>query len=412
MRGPWMAMFAVGVGVVARGADWPQWRGPERTGLAPERLAAQWPAEGPRQLWKITTTGAGYAAPAIAANRVYVTATEPAGETHRGWVHALRASDGSSVWSREYGPEWRQNYDQARSTPTVVGNRLYVVSGLGRVVCLAVEDGATVWSVDTFERFGGGNITWGIAESPLVDEGRVICHPGGKDAAVAALDAATGATVWTSKGLSDKSAYCSPMTTTLCGVKQIVTQTADHVVGLEATTGRVLWTAPHRNRYAVHPNTPLTLAGDRVVVASGYGYGAELYQIARAADGTFSANRTWTVKDMDSHIQGMLLHDGAIYGAGSGGGLCRIDPDTGSVTYRMGEIQRASLVLAPPYLVAYAERGGSVFLVEPGPTSYAIKGRFKVDFGEGPHWAHPSLASGVLYIRHGKELAAYKVGAE
>jgi hypothetical protein len=240
----------------------------------------------------------------------------------------------------------------------------------------------------------------------------VICHPGGPDAAVAALDMQTGATVWVSKGLSDASAYCSPMIATLGGIRQVVTQTSDHIVGLESATGRVLWKAPHRNRYAVHPNTPLALEGDRVVVASGYGYGAELYQILRGADGSFSAERKWQATEMDNHIHGLLSYQGGIFGAGSGGGLCRVDPATGAVTYRVDEAQRASVALVPGFVIAYAERGGTVHLIEAGTASYTIKGRFKVGFGEGPHWAHPSVANGVLYIRHGKDLAAYAIGTK
>lgn len=408
------AILGVAVfGVLSSSAtDWPQWRGVERDGFAPDAVAASWPEGGPRRLWKITTEGAGYASPAIVGDRVYITGAVSTGDEHPGWLYALSATDGSPVWSREYGPEWKKNYDQARSTPTVVDGRIYLVSGLGKVVCVATESGKTLWEVETFERFGGKNITWGVAESPLVYDGKIICHPGGPDAAVAALDATTGATVWTSKGLSDGSAYCSPILATLGGVRQVVTQTSDHIVGLEAATGQVLWKTPHRNRYAVHPNTALVLEGDRVVVASGYGHGAEMYQIKRGGDAAFTVEKLWHVKEMDSHFHGLMLQDGAIFGAGSGGGLCRVDPATGTITYRVDEVKRASLVRVPGFLIAYAESGGNVFLIETGAASYAVKGQFKVGFGDGPHWAHPSVANGVLYIRHGKDLAAFDIGAK
>lgn len=396
-----------GVGEL-RGADWPQWRGPDRTGVAPGDVAPEWPAEGPRRLWKVTTPGAGYAAPAIVGNRVFITGAHSEEGEHQGWAYALSTSDGSVVWSRKYGPEWRKNYEQARSTPTVAGDRLFLVSGMGKVVCLAVSDGRVLWEVDTFERFRGDNITWGIAESPLVFDGKVVCHPGGPDAAVAALDAKTGATVWATKGLGDASAYCSPMLATLGGVRQVVTQTADHIVGVEAATGRVLWKTPHHNRYGVHPNTAVVLKGDRIVVASGYGFGAEMYQIRN--QGGFSAQRMWHLQEVDNHFHGLVLHGGGVFGAASGGGLCRIDPDSGTITYRVDEAKRATLVGVPGFLVAYAEQGGSVFLLKADADRYEVKGKFKVDFGEGPHWAHPSVANGVLYIRHGKDLAAYAIG--
>ena len=408
-----MIVFASGVATLsAKGADWPQWRGPDRTGFAAGAVATSWPVDGPRKLWTISTPGLGYAAPSVVGDRLYITGAETLGDLHRGILYALNVSDGAVVWSREYGPEWKQNYDQARTTPTASGDKLYLVSGLGKVVCIAAADGEIVWEVDTLQRFSGGNITWGIAESPLVYDGKVICHPGGPDSAVAALSAETGATLWTSKGLNDASAYCSPILATLCGVRQVVTQTADHIVGLEADSGRVLWKTPHRNRYAVHPNTAVILEQDRLVVASGYGYGAEMYQIRKDAGGTFSVEKVWHIKEMDSHFHGVLLHEGGLFGAGSSGGLNRVDPDTGAISYRIDEAQRASMVSVPGLLVAYAERGGTVFLIKADSDHYEIRGSFKVDYGSGPHWAHPSVANGVLYIRHGRDLAAYAIGAE
>ncbi len=414
MRGKWILGIGMGASLAATSqtaADWPQWRGVERTGRAVGAVAGEWPQGGPRQLWKTTTSGAGYAAPAVVGNRVYITGALSTETGHLGFLYAINASDGMIEWSYPYGPEWRRNYDQARSTPAVVGDRIFLVSGMGKVVCVDARSGALHWGVDTFERFRGGNITWGIAESPLVYDGKIICHPGGPGSAVAALDAETGVTVWTSQGLDDASAYCSPMLATLCGVRQVLTQTADHVVGLEAETGRVLWKAPHRNRHAVHPNTPVVLEGDRVVVASGYGHGAEMYQIRRDANG-FSAEMRWHLKAMDNHYHGLVLHEEGVFGSGSSGGIYRVDASTGTLTYQIQEAVRGSIVLASGHLVAYAERGGRVFLLKVDPDRYEIRGEFNVDFGDGPHWAHPVVANGVLYIRHGKDLAAFAVGAE
>ncbi len=393
-------------------ADWPQWRGPGRDGLAPGAYARQWPESGPRLLWKGETRAAGYAAPAVVGGRVYVTGTERAADGHVGRLYVLNAADGAGIWSREYGPEWHRNYDRSRSTPAVVDGRVYLISGMGRVVCFDAEDGEILWSVDTIERFSGSNIRWGIAESPLVVDGLVICHPGGPDAAVVALDAATGETRWTSRGLNDASAYCSPVLATLAGVRQVVTQTADHVVGVDVATGAVLWRTPHRNRHAVHPNTPIPLGEDRVAVSSGYGFGSEAYQLRRTADGAFEVERLWHTRELDNHIQGIVLHEGGLYGTGSRGGLYRLNPSTGAIEQRLPEVQRASLARLPGALVAYSERGGRVSLVTADADGFQVRGSFEVDFGDGPHWAHPTVADGVLYIRRGQDLAAFAIGAD
>ncbi len=391
-------------------ADWPQWRGPDRDALAPGAYAQHWPQAGPRQIWSITTRAAGYAAPAVVAGRIYLTGTEATEEGRVGRLYVLDAANGAGIWAREYGPEWERNYDRSRSTPTVVGDRVYVISGLGRVVCFEAESGDLVWSVDTFERFSGSNIRWGIAESPLVYDDLVICHPGGPDAAVVALDAATGETRWTSRGLDDRSAYCSPMLTTLAGVRQVVTQTAGHVVGLDAATGEVLWRTPHVNRYAVHPNTPLVLGEDRIAVSSGYGFGTESYQVLRAPEGTMSVRRLWHTRELDNHFHGIVLHAGGLYGSGSRGGLYRLDPDTGAIQQRLPEIQRASLARLNDALITYSQRDGLVRLLEADAEGFRVRGEFTLDLGDGPHWAHPTVADGVLYMRRGRGLAAFDIG--
>lgn len=391
--------------VAAQASDWPQWRGPDRDGICKEKgLLTDWTLP-PKQVWLASLAGEGYASPVVADGVVYVTGSSGSGKQRAGALYALNAADGTLKWSCPYGPEWSDNYAGSRSSPTVAAGRAYLVSGRNQVVCIDVQDGHVVWTVDTIARFHGQNIQWGIAESPLLVGKTVICHPGGPDAAVAALDRDTGATVWTSKGLGDASAYCSPALLTLNGRKQIVTQTDHNVVGLDAETGKVLWTSPHRNTYGVHPNTPVAVGPDRVVVASGYGYGAECLRISDSG-----AERVWHVKAADCHFHGMLLIDGRLYLAGSKGPLFCLNPETGAVLSRTDAVQRAALLGTETGLLAYDERG-SILLIKRSGDSCAVSGKLPVDFGSQQHWGYPVVANGVLYVRHGDALAAYDVKA-
>lgn len=397
-------VMLVAVGAV-HATNWPQWRGPDRDGICKEKgLLADW-SQPPKQVWLASLAGEGYASPVVADGVVYVTGSSGPEKQRTGSLYALNAADGKLKWSCPYGPEWSGDFPSSRSSPTIAGGRAYLVSGQNQVVCIDLKDGHVVWTVDTIARFHGKNIQWGIAESPLLVGKTVICHPGGPDAAVAALDRDTGATVWTSKGLSDASAYCSPALLTLRGRKQIVTQTDHNIVGLDLESGKVLWTSPHRNTYGVHPNTPVAVGPDRVVVASGYGYGAECLRISDSG-----VERVWHVKAADDHFQGILLIDGRLYLVGSKGPLFCINPETGAVLSRTDAVQKASLLGTEAGLLAYDERGFILLINSTGDTC-TVAGKLPVDFGSQQHWAYPVVANGVLYVRHGNALAAYDVKA-
>jgi outer membrane protein assembly factor BamB len=386
-------------------ADWPQWQGLERDSVSRETgLLADW-TQPPPQVWQVTTPGAGYNPPAVVGGVVYIAGTVGTGRARTGSLTALDAKTGSKKWECNYGPEWSENYEQARTTPTIADGRAYLISGMGRAVCVNVASGQMVWSVDLLERFKGKNIRWGISESPLLIGKIMICHPGGPDAAVAALDIESGKTVWTTKGLSEASAYCSPALLTIGGRKQLVTQTEDNVVGIDPGSGAVLWKHPHRNQCAVHANTPVAVGPDRVVVSSGYNFGTECLQITAAG-----AQRVWHVKGADNPFHGMLLTGTRLYTSGGGGLLYGLDPETGAVLFRVEGVKRASLIQTEVGIVAYDD-SGKVLLVKPTADKAQVAGSFPVTFGKQQHWSSPVLADGFLYIRHGDGLAAYDLRA-
>jgi len=388
-------------------ADWPQWRGVDRVGFAEGGIKGEWPEGGPKELWRATISG-GFSCPAVVGTRAYITGNKKVGDELRGFLYALDTASGKEVWSCDYGKEWNTNYPEARTTPNVQGDKLYLISGMMDVVCIST-DGKVVWRVNLIERFQGKNPRWGYAESPLIYDGKIICHPGGPDAAVAALDVNTGATLWTSKGLSDGPTYCSPILLTLHGVRQVVTHTDGHLVGLDADSGAVLWKAPYRNSRGCHPNTPLLVAADTLAVGCGYGHGSHAFRVSKNDAGAFSAAQIWENKDSDNHFHGLILHNDTLFSTGSRKPLCAIDYKTGKTLYRMDEVHAPSLVKTPDRLIGYSEKSGTVYLLKADAETYAITGQFPVTYGEGPHWAHPVVANGILYIRHGAVLAAYQL---
>lgn len=401
-----IAVALIGLTGSTMASDWPQWRGPNRDGISTEPgLLATWPEGGPAKLWQVDLPGEAYASATVADNTIFVTGSSGGKSDRCGGLYALETKTGAIRWQTTYGPEWSSSYELARTTPTVVQDHVYIISGLGLVACMETKNGKMVWQVDIMARFKGQNIGWGIAESPLIYDNKIICHPGGPDAAVAALDARTGTTVWTSKGLSDKSAYCSPIVLNVDDRKQLITQTENNVVGIDPVTGAVLWKHGHRNQYAVHPNTPLVFDGNKVFVSSGYGYGAEALSIKGA-----TAERIWHCKQADNHFQGFMLVGGRLICPGGGSINC-LDTQIGKVVYRVNETKKPQITMTTSGLIAYDENG-RVWLLDMRADNYTVKGSLKVDFGNGQHWSTPTVANGVLYIRHGKVLAAYDLRAK
>ncbi|MBW8015473.1 MAG: PQQ-like beta-propeller repeat protein [Planctomycetes bacterium] len=232
--------------------DWPQFRGPDRSGMSSEKgLLAKWPDGGPNLLWKNESLGKGYSSVSVAKGLIYTTGVEDG----KGYVYAFTL-DGKPKWKKSYGKGWTGSHSGSRTAPTIDGDRLYVMSGHGNIVCFSADGSKKIWSVDTAREFGGKNIKWGISESVLVDGDKVICTSGGLDASIVALNKKTGKTIWTSKGLSDKSAYCCPIVLESGGKRLLITMLSNSVVCLDIETGKLHWQVEHTGKYKISAVMP------------------------------------------------------------------------------------------------------------------------------------------------------------
>ncbi len=406
LRRTLLSVSVVAVALCSHAGDWTQWRGSNRDLIiADEAVAPNWPEGGPRQIWQVDLEGDGYAAPIVVGGRMFITGSIGDKRSRMGKIYCLDVKDGSTVWSFEYGEEWGKNYERSRTTPTFLDGRLYFISGVGDVFCVNAADGKLIWKVDTRAQYGAQNITWGIAENPLIYDGKIICHPGGQGTAVVALDIRNGNLVWKSSELSEKSAYCSPALLTINGKKQVVTSLEDHTVGLDAVSGKLLWKYAYRNKYAVHPNTPVLVGTDRVFITSGYGYGAEVLEIKGS-----NVKQLWKEQGSDNHFQGVAFYKGRIFSSG-GGKLWCFDPATGKAVYTVREASKTSFcILADGMMITYDEKGGSVLLLKVDENSYEVRGSFKIGYGNDQHWSSPVVAHGVMYLRRGRGVGAFAVG--
>jgi len=381
-----------------------QWRGPERDGIYPgEKLLDVWPEAGPALLWFAEDIGKGFSSVAVTADRVFVTGM--ADET--GYLSAFDLK-GKRIWKLAYGPEWHADYPGARTTPVVVGNRIYLMSALGNVLCFDM-DGKKIWSVDMAQQFGTKKLRWGVTESLLVDGDRIFCTPGGPTTAVACLNRQTGEILWKSKGNGEPSSYCSPRLVTHHNRRLVVTMTAKSVIGVDADTGEFLWRHDHLTSYDVNPNTPLYHDGHLFTV-SGYGTGGQKFRLNRDATGVESV---WAQATLDSQFGSAVLIDGFLYGSGqkNRGWHC-VDWETGEVKYTERVLgNKGNIIYADGMAYCYGENGG-VGLVRLRPSAFEVVSSFKVDRGSGQHWAHLVIKQGRLFVRHGDALMVYDISAK
>ncbi|HUW18190.1 MAG TPA: PQQ-binding-like beta-propeller repeat protein [Sedimentisphaerales bacterium] len=387
--------------------DWPQFGGLNRDGRSAETgLLKKWPEGGPRLLWVVDGLGIGFSSVAVADGYVYTTGI--AGEDKEVVLFAYDVK-GVFKWKASCGRGWSGPHPGSRTTPTVDGDRVYVLSGYGNLTCFDAQTGQKKWQVDTLKRFNGQNIKWGISESVLVVDDKVICTPGGTDACVAALDKISGETKWASKGLSDRSAYCAPVLVERGGRKLVVTITAAHVVGIDAETGKVLWQYQNKLHKGepreVNPNSPVHHNGG-IYITSRFVGGMKL----RISPDGRNVSHVWTNESLDPHHGGVVLVNGYIYGANTkkGNWMC-LDWDNGKTMYQKKWIGKGAIIYADGMLYCYEEKEGTVGLVSASPEGFDIVSSFKVPYGTAEHWAHPAISDGRLYVRHGDALMAYDI---
>ncbi|MFW6289573.1 MAG: PQQ-binding-like beta-propeller repeat protein [Mariniphaga sp.] len=397
----YLGILFIFIGLSASAQDATRWRSSNGDGVYDEKgLLKEWPASGPEIVWHFEGLGEGHSSPAFANNMIYLSGMID----QTGYIFVLD-QNGKLQWKAPYGEEFHQSYPGARSTPVVAGNLLYIYSGQGVLTCMDANNGDIKWRKSAFDDFGGKNIRWGVTETVLVDGDVVYMTPGGKKNNVVALNRHNGNLIWSSPGKGETSAYCTPLLVELPSRKLLVTHTADHIIGLDAKDGRMLWSHPHTNRYNVHANTPVYDDGS-LFCFSGYGQGG--VKLSLSDDGS-SVKQEWFSEELDSRMGGIVLVDGYLYGSGDTNRQWRsVDWETGEEKYASTDVGKGVVIAADGMLYCYSERG-ELALVNATPAGFDVKGLTKVELGSGQHWAHPVIDRGRLYLRHGDVLIAYKI---
>lgn len=388
-----------------------EWRGPNRTGVYPDQnLLKSWPVNGPRHELEIKNIGNGYSTPVIYQNTIFVTGRKDTLD-----VISAFEMNGQKRWETTYGMAWTRTYPESRCTPTIENNRIYLVSGMGQVVCVDAVSGKLIWTVDANTDFKGEPNKWGIAESAAISDKAVFYVTGGEQTSVIALDKNNGKLLWKTKSLGGTRAYASSVIIEKAGLKLLLAQTANDLIAVDVKNGEIVWSFDLKQYHTgetgkgANTNTPLYY-NNEIFVTSGYDHASVMLSLA---DDGRSVSLKWTNADFDNHIGGVVKVGDYIYGSNwtgnsSGNWMC-VDWQSGKTMYNTKWLNKGSIISADHLLYCYEEKNGNLALVKPVPEKFEVISAFKVDKGEGPHWAHPAIYDGKLLVRHGESLMIYNI---
>lgn len=345
---------------------------------------------------------------AVANNKVFVTGVKDTIES----VGSLYTFDltGNLLWKKEYGKDFALNFHGTRSTPVVVDNLIYIESGMGTIYCLNTDNGEEVWKIDFLKDLGVDSvIQFGFSESVLIDGDNLICVPGGKENNVVALNRFTGKTVWSSPGNGEIATYNSPILVNHNGKKLVIAMTSHSIMGFDAATGEKFWRIEQTQGNRIHANTPVYADGKLLVATAGREKTSGIVMLQLSEDGK-SVTEIWRNTKLMNLMGGMVkLGDHLYLSAYLKADWQVLDWNTGEMKTQNKKFGGGSVIYADGLFYCYGENDGEIALMEASPEQINVISKFKVPLGTDQHWARLVIENGLLFIRHGNALMAYKV---
>ncbi|MGA2864352.1 MAG: PQQ-binding-like beta-propeller repeat protein [Verrucomicrobiota bacterium] len=399
--------------------EWAQYRGPQTAGVSGEKLLTTWSAAPPKCLWRVPTP-AGLSSFSVSGGKVFTVVSRDVGGVLCEVCVALDAQSGHELWAvptgvakyqsgGDSGTKDNSGGDGPRSTPAANAGRVYVYSSDMVLHCLEAATGKPLWKKDIIAEFGGKNIGWKSAMSPLLDGDLLYVAGGGAEQSLLAFNQASGAVAW--KSGSDAPTHATPVLATIHGVRQVVYMMQSGLVAVAAASGQPLWQFPFP--YRICTGCSPVVAGDIVFCSAGYEIGGAACQIVKKTEG-FEAKELWRVKG-DNAVASLwstpVCKDGYLYGMisfkkfGQGPLKC-VDLKTGQVKWEQPGFGAGQVLLAGNGLLALAD-DGQLVLVDPSPDAYKEVARLKTL--PGKCWSSPALSNGRLYVRSTKEGACFDV---
>lgn len=385
--------------------DWPQWAGPDRNFVAPSPNLANWPEDGPEELWR-RPLGEGYSAITVVGERLYTQYRD--GDTEI--VMAARTDSGETVWEhRGDAPVLKGMLTGhgrgPHSTPLVQDGRVFTVGGTGHFIVLDAEDGRRLWSVDLWQDLDGDVLKRGYGASPIAWNDTVIVTVGGESGLVA-FEQASGEVRWQRQAFSNSQA--SPLLIEVDGQPQLVAFVADEVLAVDPNNGELQWRHRHPSGAAYNISTPIWDAERQLLfVSSAYGGGSRVLRLSHGGDGA-RAEEMWHHSRFNVHFTNALLLGDHLY-ASSGRAtvfLQAVTLEEGEILWRKRAIDRANFVVAGDRVVAL-EAEGRLLLLGLSPEHPSIYSQIQLFPGKA--WTAPTVVGNRLYARSNDEMVALRL---
>ena len=408
----------LGLCAAALAADWPQYRGPKHDQTSVEPIRTDWQQQAPKVAWKVPL-GESFGSFAVRGDRAYVFVRNGNEEACVG----LEAASGKELWTRTIDKTIfdRQGGNGPRTTPSLDGDRVYVLGTYFKLACLNAADGTVVWARDLAKEHQAQNDTngivqWGNSMSPVVEGDLVIVAGGGRGQTFMAFDKNTGSVVW--KAGNERVTHSTATPATIGGQRQIIFFVQAGLVSLEPKTGRELW----RYKFPFNVSTAASPVvggknGDVVYCAAGYNVGAAAVRVTKEGD-KWAARELWREKGnkFANHWSTPVHHDGHVYGlyghnTRATAPLECHDIETGELKWsEQGFGTGGGLILLGGKHLVVQHDTGPISLVEPSPQSF--KRIAQIQPLTGKAWTMPIVADGKMYVRTDKEGACLDVAGK
>jgi outer membrane protein assembly factor BamB len=389
-----------------------QWRGPKRDGIFPDtELLKEWPEEGPEVLFVVEDLGRGFASAVATEDMIYTTGLRDTME----YLIAM-SLEGEKLWEKSIGRGWNQSFPETRGTPTIEGDRLYMLTGMDVMACFQRKTGELIWRVDLQEVYGARLDMFGVSESVLILDDKVITTPCGDQTTVIALDKMTGELIWKSASMNAARGNMSPTVIEHCGQTYVIASTQTHMIGVDPDKGEILWDyhynilSENKENTTIMANTPV-YKDSCLWISNGWDVASVMLEIA--PDGR-SVSEKFTDQTFDNQNHGMVLVDGYLYGSNftgrnDGKWVC-MNWDTGEIVWIGDFHNKGPMIYADGMLYLMEEKRGHIGLLEATEKEFNLISSFRHKGGAGPYWSRPTIFNKVLYVRHGEVLVAYDIG--
>jgi outer membrane protein assembly factor BamB len=409
--------------------DWPQWLGPERDGVWRETgILKQFKADGPKVRWR-QKISSGYAGPAVANGRVFVTdrvadkgtpeteqtdhyARNKGGGTER--ILCLRESDGTLLWKHEYPCPYTVAYPCGpRATPTVHEGKVYTVGSEGNLFCLDAKNGEVIFSCDFKKQYNLKIPTWGTSAPPLVDGNKLICIVGGEGTTAVALDKETGKELWRSLTSKDPG-YSAPVIYNAGGTRQLIIWHGESINSISPDTGAPYWSIPVKTWSGMAIATPRLL--DNLLFVMGFRYQSTMIRLDALkpkAEVLWQGGRD---KGLAGAINTAYLEENYIYGSGDNGLYRCVNMETGERIWETYKPTTLKSRWANAFTIKNGDRFflvndiGDLIIAKLSPKGYEEVSRCHVidptgrAEGRDLVWSHPAFANQSIYLRNDKEI--------